>query len=87
MAFDPEQLPAWLTWRQRPFPDANLLLVQGRQPDAARLLGRTPEELAAELVDTMLRSGAVVLRHNRLRAATEHTQVATGSLRIPFPRL
>jgi hypothetical protein len=30
--------------------------------DAARLLGRTPEVLAAELVDTMLRSGAIVLR-------------------------
>ena len=26
------ELPRWLIWRQRPFPDANLLLVDGRQP-------------------------------------------------------
>lgn len=32
MEFDPEKLPAWLTWQHRPFPDANLLLVHGRQP-------------------------------------------------------
>jgi hydroxyacylglutathione hydrolase len=25
-------LPSWLTWQQRPFPDANLLFVRGRQP-------------------------------------------------------
>ncbi|MFF9787637.1 MBL fold metallo-hydrolase [Streptomyces nigrescens] len=25
-------LPPWVTWRQRPFPDANLLLLHGRQP-------------------------------------------------------
>ncbi|MFF4399750.1 MBL fold metallo-hydrolase [Streptomyces sp. NPDC001480] len=25
-------LPSWVTWRQRPFPDANLLLLHGRQP-------------------------------------------------------
>ncbi|MGY5138500.1 MBL fold metallo-hydrolase, partial [Streptomyces nigrescens] len=25
-------LPPWMTWRQRPFPDANLLLLHGRQP-------------------------------------------------------
>ncbi|MER5404671.1 MBL fold metallo-hydrolase [Streptomyces sp. NPDC002769] len=25
-------LPSWVNWRQRPFPDANLLLLQGRQP-------------------------------------------------------
>jgi glyoxylase-like metal-dependent hydrolase (beta-lactamase superfamily II) len=54
--------------------------------DAARLLGRTPEALAAELVDTMLRSGAIVLRDGRLRAAAEHTHVAAESLRVPFPR-
>jgi hypothetical protein len=54
--------------------------------DAARLLGRTPEVLAVELVDTMLRSGAIVLRGGRLHAGGEHTPVATGSLRVPFPR-
>ncbi|MFG2989987.1 MBL fold metallo-hydrolase [Streptomyces sp. NPDC048257] len=25
-------LPSWATWRQRPFPDANTLLLHGRQP-------------------------------------------------------
>jgi hypothetical protein len=54
--------------------------------DAARLLGRTPEALTAELVDTMLRSGAVLLRDNRLHAAAEHTPVAPRTLRVPFPR-
>jgi glyoxylase-like metal-dependent hydrolase (beta-lactamase superfamily II) len=54
--------------------------------DAARLLARTPEALAAELLDTMLRSGAVVLRDNRLHAAAEHTPVATETLRVPFPQ-
>ncbi len=27
-----EGLPGWVTWRQRPFPDANLLLLPGSQP-------------------------------------------------------
>lgn len=53
--------------------------------DAARLLGRTPEELAAELVDTMLRTGAVVLRDGRLQAAAVHTPVPAAALRMPFP--
>jgi hypothetical protein len=54
--------------------------------DAAGLLGSTPEALAAELVDTMVRSGAVVLRDGRLHAAAEHTPVAAESLQVPFPR-
>jgi len=54
--------------------------------DAARLLGRTPHDLSAELVDTMMRSGAVVLRGGKLFAAAEHTPVAAESLRVPFPR-
>ncbi|WP_327432874.1 MBL fold metallo-hydrolase [Streptomyces sp. NBC_01236] len=54
--------------------------------DAARLLGRTPEALAAELVDMMLRSGAIVLSDGRLRATAEHTPVVAESLRVPFPR-
>jgi hypothetical protein len=32
MVLDAEWLPAWVIWQQRPFPDANLLLVGGRQP-------------------------------------------------------
>jgi glyoxylase-like metal-dependent hydrolase (beta-lactamase superfamily II) len=32
MVFDVERVPAWLTWQRRPFPDANLLLLHGRQP-------------------------------------------------------
>ena len=27
-----ERLPSWVMWQQRPFPDANLLLLPGRQP-------------------------------------------------------
>lgn len=29
---DDELLPSWVTWQQRPFPDANLLLLHGRDP-------------------------------------------------------
>ncbi|NKE55481.1 MBL fold metallo-hydrolase [Lentzea sp. PSKA42] len=54
--------------------------------DAARLLGRTSEALAVELVDTMLRSGAIVLRDNRLHAAAEHAPIAPQTLQMPFPR-
>ena len=34
-ALDDERLPAWLTWQRRPFPDANLLLLRGREPALA----------------------------------------------------
>jgi hypothetical protein len=54
--------------------------------DAARLLDMSPEVLAAELIDTMLRSGAITLRDKRLHAAAERTPVAAESLRVPFPR-
>ena len=54
--------------------------------DAARLLDRTVEDLAAELVDTMQRSGAIVVRDERLHAAAEYTLVTVESLRVPFPR-
>jgi glyoxylase-like metal-dependent hydrolase (beta-lactamase superfamily II) len=54
--------------------------------DAARLLSTTPDALAAELVDTMVRSGAVVIRDEQLRAAAEHTPVVAETLRVPFPR-
>ncbi|GAA3381364.1 hypothetical protein GCM10020367_72320 [Streptomyces sannanensis] len=54
--------------------------------DAARLLCLTPEALAAELIDTMVRRGAVVLHNGRLHAAAEHTPVPAESLRVPYPR-
>ena len=54
--------------------------------DAARQLGCTPETLAADLVDTMIGSGAVVLRDHRLHAAADHTLVAAPALQVPFPR-
>lgn len=53
--------------------------------DAARLLGRTPEALASELVDSMIRGEAVV-RDHRLHAAVEYTPVAPESLLVPYPR-
>jgi glyoxylase-like metal-dependent hydrolase (beta-lactamase superfamily II) len=62
------------------------LLERAWLTDAARLLGRAPDELATELVDTMLTSGAVITRDGRLHAAAEHTAVTAGSLRTPFPR-
>jgi glyoxylase-like metal-dependent hydrolase (beta-lactamase superfamily II) len=55
--------------------------------DAARLLGRTREVFAAELVATMLRAGAIAQRDGRLHVATEHTHVSPESLRLPPPRL
>ncbi|OKJ24187.1 MULTISPECIES: MBL fold metallo-hydrolase [unclassified Streptomyces] len=54
--------------------------------DAARLLDVTAEVLAAELVTTMLRSGAIVLRDGRIHAAADHTPVAPEVLRVPYPR-
>ncbi|MFF8713051.1 MBL fold metallo-hydrolase [Streptomyces sp. NPDC015184] len=53
--------------------------------DAARLLDVRPEDLAAELVTTMLRSGAVVLRDGRVHAAADHTPVPPEALRVPHP--
>lgn len=54
--------------------------------DAARLLRRTPEAFASELVEAMLGSGAVIHRNGRLQATAEHTPVTAESLRVPFPR-
>jgi len=54
--------------------------------DAARLLARTPEDLAAELVDTMLRSGAIIHRNGKLSAVAEYAPVLATALRVPFPR-
>jgi len=61
------------------------LLARAWLTDAARLLQTTPEALAAELVDTMLRGGTIVLRDRRLHAAAEHTPVTAASLRVPLP--
>jgi glyoxylase-like metal-dependent hydrolase (beta-lactamase superfamily II) len=54
--------------------------------DAAQLLKSSPEALADELIDTMLRAGSIVQRDERLCAATEHTPVAPESLQLPPPR-
>ncbi|MFM9585096.1 Glyoxylase, beta-lactamase superfamily II [Streptomyces sp. cf124] len=54
--------------------------------DAARLLDVAPETLAAELVTTTLRSGAIVLRDSRLHAAADYAPVAPEALRMPYPR-
>ncbi|REE75624.1 glyoxylase-like metal-dependent hydrolase (beta-lactamase superfamily II) [Rhodococcus wratislaviensis] len=62
------------------------LLARAWLVDAAALLRRTPETLAAELIDTMIRSGAVVVRDNRLHAAAEYSPVMPETLQAPFPR-
>ena len=54
--------------------------------DAARLLRRPAPDLAAELVDTMRRSGAVVEQDRRLRAAADHGPVEPAALDQPWPR-
>jgi glyoxylase-like metal-dependent hydrolase (beta-lactamase superfamily II) len=54
--------------------------------DAARLLRRTTEDFAAELVESMVRGGSLVVRDGRLHAALEHTPVDPESLRMPMPR-
>jgi glyoxylase-like metal-dependent hydrolase (beta-lactamase superfamily II) len=54
--------------------------------DAARLLRTTSETLATELVETMLRSGAITLRDKRVRAAADHTSVPAKALQVPYPR-
>lgn len=63
-----------------PYPHA-----PARLTDTAQLLARTPEALAAELVDTMLRGGAIALRDGQPHATAEHTPVAAESPRVPCP--
>lgn len=48
MTHDAERLPAWVTWQRRPFPDANLLLLRGRQPAMvdSGFVGHAQETLA-----------------------------------------
>lgn len=62
------------------------LLGRAWLTDAARQLDRPAPELAAELVDTMRRSGAVLEQDGRLRAAADHTPVAPERLDEPWPR-
>jgi glyoxylase-like metal-dependent hydrolase (beta-lactamase superfamily II) len=54
--------------------------------DAARLLDQAPDALAAELVESMLRGGSIVVREGRIYAAAEHAPVTPESLDVPFPR-
>jgi glyoxylase-like metal-dependent hydrolase (beta-lactamase superfamily II) len=54
--------------------------------DAARLLGLSTEALAAELIQSMIKSGAVVVRGQRLQAAAEYLAVDAAAMRFPFPR-
>ncbi|MGQ0844439.1 MAG: MBL fold metallo-hydrolase [Sporichthyaceae bacterium] len=70
-----------------PRPDVEpYLLARQWLTDAARQLERSPEEIVAELIDTMTGNGAVVLRDGRLHAAAEHTAVRPESLHLPWPR-
>lgn len=62
------------------------LLAREWLADAARQLGRGPEEVAIELIETMTANGAVVLRDGRLHAAAEHAPVRPESLDLPWPR-
>jgi hypothetical protein len=62
------------------------LVARAWLTDAARLLGRTPADLAAELVDTMIASGALTVRDGDLVAAADHAPVDPLSLRVPLPR-
>lgn len=62
------------------------LLARAWLTDAAHLLDLPPEALAADLITTMLAAGAIVLRDDRLHAATTHTPVQHASLRVPLPR-
>jgi hypothetical protein len=54
--------------------------------DAARLLNRAPDALAAELVESMLRSGFIVVRQGCIHACAQHAPVTPSSLHVPFPR-
>jgi hypothetical protein len=55
MTADEQQLPTWVTWQHRPFPDASLLLLRGRDriqhPDAHAVTRRAPGCCQAEYLD------------------------------------
>jgi glyoxylase-like metal-dependent hydrolase (beta-lactamase superfamily II) len=62
------------------------LLDRAWLTDTARLLRRDPADLATEMVQGMLRSGAVVERDGRIHAAADHAPVHPDSLKVvPFP--
>lgn len=54
--------------------------------DAARLLRTSPDAFATELSETMLRSGAIIVLDERVRAASQYAPVKPESLRVRFPR-
>jgi hypothetical protein len=54
--------------------------------DAARLVDRELDEFTDELVDTMVRSGAILVTGRRLHAAADHVPVDPITLQIPLPR-
>jgi glyoxylase-like metal-dependent hydrolase (beta-lactamase superfamily II) len=62
------------------------LLDRAWLADAALQLRRSREEIASELVATMRRSGAVVERDGRIRAAAEHAPVDPRCFEQPWPR-
>ncbi len=62
------------------------LRARGWFVDAARQLDTSADALAAELVDGMSGSGAVVVRSGRLHAAADHVAVDPATLQLPWPR-
>lgn len=53
--------------------------------DAARLLHTTAEDFAHDLIDSMLTSGAITIRGDRLHATADHSPVPPDIWQIPFP--
>ena len=49
------------------------MTVTGVRVTLVRLPGRSPDALATELMESMLRNGSIVARQGRLHAAAEHT--------------
>lgn len=62
------------------------LLERAWLQDAAHQLDRHPQDLAVELIEGMVSSGALVTRDGRLCAAAEHTAVPPGALNQPWPQ-
>lgn len=62
------------------------LVARAWLQDAARHLRREPGDLANELVEGMVGSGALVTQDAKLRAAAEHTPVRPESLDQPWPQ-
>ena len=62
------------------------LVARAWLADAARLLGRAPDDVAEELIAAMLAGGAIVRRDGRLHAAADHTPVSPEAMPREFPR-